>query len=271
MKKILITGGSGNMAKIIKRNLKDQFEIHNPSRLELDLLDTLQIKEYINNNSFDILIHTAIKGGRRTSVETSDLFYINLLMFENLSVYFQKFEMVINLDSAAIYDRSTDIMSRTENDIITIPSDYYGFSKYVIYQRCLTFPNIFNFRIFNIFHNQEEPDRFIKSCHLAKQNNTKIFIFQDKYFDFFHEFDFIKVLNYYINHSSNISILPKTMNLCYQEKHTLSEIAFLIIGNYDNIEVEKKNCNNNYCGSSATLDSLHLSINKSLKEALKNY
>jgi nucleoside-diphosphate-sugar epimerase len=271
MKKILITGGNGNIARLIKRNLTEQFDILNPSRIELNLLDSQQIKNYLHNNSFDILIHTAIKGGRRTKDDTSDVTHSNLLMFENLSIYFQKFKMVINLDSAAIYDRSTDIMSRNENDLFTIPMDYYGFSKYIIYQRSLSFPNIFNFRIFNIFHNQEEPERFIKSCYIAKQNDSKIIIFQDKYFDFFHEFDFIKVLNYYIRHSHNISVLPKTMNLCYNEKYKLSEIANFIIGKDDNIIIENNDCLHNYCGSSATLDSLHLNTNKTLKEALEHY
>ena len=41
--------------------------------------------------------------------------------------------MIINFDSAAIYDRTTDILERREEELLTIPTDYYGFSKYVIY------------------------------------------------------------------------------------------------------------------------------------------
>ena len=47
--------------------------------------------------------------------------------------------MIINFDSAAIYNRSTDILNRKENDLLIIPTDYYGFSKYVIYQRSLNY------------------------------------------------------------------------------------------------------------------------------------
>ena len=39
--------------------------------------------------------------------------------------------MIINFDSAAIYDRASDILNRKEEDLLTIPNDYYGFSKYI--------------------------------------------------------------------------------------------------------------------------------------------
>ena len=37
--KILITGGNGNIAKMIKRNLSNYFHIDNPSRQELNILN----------------------------------------------------------------------------------------------------------------------------------------------------------------------------------------------------------------------------------------
>ena len=153
--RILITGGNGNIAKIIKNNLQTDYDISNPSRQELDILDINQLTDYLKNNHFDILIHTAILGGRRIKQDDYDTVYKNLLMFENLMKFVDQFKMIINFDSAAIYDRETDILNRKECELFTIPTDFYGFSKYIIYQRSLLYPNIYNFRIFNIFH----------SCH----------------------------------------------------------------------------------------------------------
>ena len=130
--KILITGGNGNIAKMIKNNLSDFYEITNPNHHDLDILDYIKLKNFLDNNNFDILIHTAILGGRRTKEETGEVFYKNILMLENLLQFADKFKMIINFDSAAIYDRTTDILNRSENDLYTIPIDYYGFSKYIV-------------------------------------------------------------------------------------------------------------------------------------------
>ena len=103
-KKILISGGNGNIASIIKNGLKDMYEITAPTRETLNVLNYDNIKEYLSSNTFDILVHTAIKGGRRTKEETADVLYVNLLMFENILKFADKFKMIFNLDSGAIYE-----------------------------------------------------------------------------------------------------------------------------------------------------------------------
>lgn len=265
--KILITGGNGNIAKMIKNNLKN-YNITVITRNDFDLLDNLSVSNYLIDKEFDILIHTAIKGGRRTKEESSEVFYNNLVMFENLAKYAHKFKLIINFDSGAIYDRETDIFCREEIELKTIPKDYYGFSKYVIYKRSLQYDNIINFRIFNIFHVNEEPDRFIKACYIAKKNGTNVKIFQDKYFDFMYEDDFIEIMTYYIeNYSKN---LPKTFNLSYTKKYKLSEIANIIIGDKSRIEILDNSCINNYCGDGTILDNLCIKLD-GLEASLKKY
>jgi len=268
MTRVLITGGKGNLATIIKNHLQHEYVISNPSHQELDILDMVQLTEYFKNNQFDILIHTAILGGRRTKMENYDVVYKNLLMFENLMKFTDSFKMIINLDSAAIYDRQTDILDRKESELFTIPTDFYGFSKYLIYQRSLNYKHIYNFRIFNIFHVNEEPDRFIKSCFLAKQNNTKITIYENKYFDFVYEDDFVKILKYYMDNLSNSLILHKTINICYDNKYTLSEIAKKIIPE-ENIDILSNGLTHNYSGDGSLLNSIvHCD---GLESSLKKY
>jgi len=270
--KILITGGNGNIAKIIAKNLSSEYDITSITRNDFNLLDEFSVSNYLMNKEFDVLIHTAIKGGRRTKEQTGQVVYENLIMFENLMKYNHKFKIIINFDSGAIYDRSTDIYCRKEEELKTIPTDYYGFSKYIIYKRSLQYKNVVNFRIFNIFHVNEEPDRFIKACYLAKKNGTNVTICQDKYFDFMYEDDFIKIIKYYINNYSNN--LPKTFNLSYTKKYTLLEISKMILGDNDNYLFEIDNTlitkTNNYCGDGTILNDMNIGLD-GLKQSLKKY
>jgi GDP-L-fucose synthase len=271
--KILITGGNGNIAKMIKRNLSStDYKITNLSRSDLNVLSEFEIEKHLIFHEYDILVHTAILGGRRTKEENGDITHNNLLMFENLLKFSSKFKMIINFDSAAIYDRNTDILNRKEEDLFTIPTDYYGFSKYLIYQRTLQYNNVYNLRIFNIFHINEENDRFIKKCFNAKHNNTSLTIFEDKYFDFVYEDDFVKIVKYYFDNVDNPVNLEKTINICYEEKYKLSDIAKIIMQTDDTnkIKILNNNLEKNYSGDDTKLRKMNLLL-FALKESLKRF
>jgi len=268
--KVLVTGGNGNIAKMIKNNLQgDEYEITNLSRNDLDVLSFTQIEKYLTENNFDILVHTAILGGRRTKEENGDVTHKNLVMFENLLFFADKFKMIINFDSAAIYDRSTDILNRKESELYTIPTDYYGFSKYNIFKRSLQYNNVYNFRIFNIFHVNEEPDRFIKSCFTAKKNGNSVTIFEDKYFDFVYEDDFIKIVKFYFDNVNSQTSLQKTINICYEKKYKLSDIATIILQDESKINIIKNN-SMNYSGDGSLLKSMNIDL-LGLEDNLNKY
>lgn len=267
---ILITGGNGNIAKMVKNFFSLQHNITSPSRSELNVLDFKSLSDFLNKNEYDILIHTAISGGRRTKEENGEVTHNNLLMMENILYFADKFKMIINFDSGAIYDRSTDIMIKKEEELITIPTDYYGFSKYLIYKRNQQYSNVFNLRIFNIFHINEEPTRFIKSCFLSKQNNTNVTIFQDKYFDFVYEDDFMLIMKHYIDNIENQNILEKTLNISYEKKYKLSEIAKMIIHDETKIIILDNELTNNYCGEGLKLQKMNIQF-QGLEKSLETY
>jgi nucleoside-diphosphate-sugar epimerase len=246
---------------MIFNGLHNNHIIHNPNRQQLDILDLNALKNYLELHTFDILIHTAISGGRRTKEETGEVTHTNLLMWENILTFADRFKMIIQFDSGAIYDRATDIMNRVEEDLFTVPNDYYGFSKYVIYNRSLQFSNIYNFRIFGVFHINDEPNRFITACFIAKKQGTKITIFEDKYFDFVYEDDFVKIIKHYINNIENQTILEKTINISYIKKYKLSDIAKMILGSADdNIIINDPKCLKNYCGNGNKLYKLKIQL-----------
>ena len=271
MKSILITGGNGNLAKMIQLHLSlsCEFNITSITRGDFDMLDCKAFELYLSDKTFDVLIHTAISGGRRGKEETGEVVYQNLLMFENIMRFSDKFGIIINFDSGAIYDRDTDIYCRTETEcsLVSVPKDYYGFSKYLIYKRSLSYNNVFNFRIFNIFHVNEEDNRFIKACILAQRDKTRVTIFKDKWFDFMYEDDFIKVVRHYL--TAPISDLKKTINLSYQTKYRLSDVARLIVDN-DHIDVIDPITSNNYCGNGDQLAQLGIKMD-GLEAGIQKY
>lgn len=238
--KILITGGKGFIAMEIYNKLKDKYNVYNPGKEEFNLLDKNSIKEYFNNNIiYDIIIHTAIKGGNRLINDSTDIFYDNIKMFYNLIEYKHKFIKLINFSSGASYDRNIDINSN--NHILSSnPDDYYGFSKNIIDRLILNIDNFYNIRIFNVFSKNEKETRFIKMCINNIKKNQNIIINNDRNFDFFYIEDLVKVIEYYINNNN----LEKDIDLCYKKKYKLSEIAELIIKSkislYDNLLINKK-------------------------------
>ena len=123
--------------------------------------------------------------------------------------------------------------------------------------------------IFNIFHINEEPDRFIKKCFLAKKNGTIITIYEDKYFDFVYEDDFIKIIKFYFDNVNYQINLQKTINICYEKKYKLSDIANIILKDKSKINIVKKN-SMNYSGNGSLLNSLHIDL-QGLEDSLKKY
>ena len=259
---ILITGGNGNLATILKTSLSNAHTIESPGRSEMNMLDMDSIKQYLQTKTFDVVIHTAIQGGRRTRPDTHEDVYNNMLMLENLLWFKDNFKMILNMDSGAIYNRAEDIFKRKESDIYSIPKDYYGFSKYMIYQRGLAGDNFYNLRIFNIFHETEEPDRFIARCVNIAKNGGVLEIYENKYFDFFYKDDFVSVVKYYIDNVGNKEKLFKTLNLSYEEKYTLADIAKMIIGNDADkqIIVHNDKRQQNYCGDNSLLKSMNIEL-----------
>jgi nucleoside-diphosphate-sugar epimerase len=218
---ILITGGNGFIATEIYNKLMDKYTVCNPSRRELDLLDKTSILKWFDNNIiYDLVIHTAIRGGSRLTPDSSGVFYDNIKMFFNLLEHKHKFVKLINFSSGAAYDRNNDINSKNEI-LMSNPDDYYGFSKNVIDRLILNIDNFYNIRIFNVFSENEKESRFIKTCVNNIKQGQNIIVNNDRYFDFFSINDLMLVIEYYLNNNN----LEKDVDLCYKEKYKLSEIA----------------------------------------------
>lgn len=253
---IVLTGSDGYIAKSIYKSLKDKHNFILLNRKNINLLDKEDVFIKLCNQKPDIIIHTAIEGGKRDIKDEPDIVYKNLLMFENLIHFKDNVKFILNIASGAEFDRSKPISFAKEEDIfLHTPKDYYGFSKNLISKRIANInKNIINFRIFGIFDENEENNRFIKNNIIRFKNNLTPEIYIDKYMDYIYMKDFISVLEYYINNDNHKC---KDINLCYQEKYKLTDIAKII---FKNLNYPLKGIGLDYTGDGKNLKSLGINL-----------
>ena len=215
--KILITGGNGYIAKSINNALWEKYHIIAPGRDELDLTDRKSVDKFFKNKQFDVVIHTAIKGGSRLSEDDQTVLLDNIIMMTNLHSHKDKYLKLINLGSGAE---------------IYAPQTPYGASKKWCNELVNQNENWYTIRIYGVFDENELDTRFIKASIKRYINNEPIIIHQDKLMDFFYMKDLVSLIEFYILNNN----LDKEIDCCYTDTMALSGIAS-IINNLSNWKV----------------------------------
>lgn len=210
--KILVTGGNGYIAKSVVKALKSKYNVTSITRKDFDLTNRFATDKWFQNKHFDVVIHTAVKGGSRLGVDNGEIFYQNLQMFYNLYYNKSHFKKFIYFGSGAE---------------LGSPSDPYGLSKKIINDIIKYEHGFFNLRVFGVFDENELDTRFIKGNIKRYLNQENLIIHQDKQMDFFYMPDLIHIIDQYIIENAYTS-LPKITECVYKEKTTLYDIAQLI-------------------------------------------
>jgi GDP-L-fucose synthase len=259
---IFISGSNGFIAKHLSNHLKEH-NLYKHTRKDFDLTNTIETKNFFKNNNFDIVIHTAIKGGSRLEEDEKNLCYDNVIMAMNLIDNKKNFKRLIHFGSGAELDRSRSIDENVSNVYSCVPKDSYGLSKNIIARLFNEYDEMYNLRIFNVFAEDEADRRMIKSNVINYINNNSMVIHQDKFMDFMYVKDFLKIIDLYLK---NIQ-LPKTTDCVYDQKYKLSDIAEIInnLSDYKvNIDLLDTQLGNSYCGRKNNLglnfDGLEISI-----------
>jgi nucleoside-diphosphate-sugar epimerase len=265
MLNIMVTGGNGFLGKeILSSYLKDKYRLFNINRSLLNITDFNKVKSFILQKNIDVIIHCAVKGGRRNRIDTAQDYYDNILMFENLINSLSNISLFINFDSGAAFDRRQNIHRFKEEQLgNSVPDDFYGSSKYTISKRILNLEKSINLRIFGCFSANEDDTRLIKSNIKKYISNEDLVLHQNREMDFIYSKDVISVVDFYINNRIILNKLPKDINLCYEEKVSLLHILNIINNLSDkksNIVTNNNNDGLSYSGDGKKLSSLNIKL-----------
>lgn len=204
MKKILLTGSSGFVGSNVLPLLQDKYDVFAPKRNDLDLRNSFQVKKYLEENRFDVVVHFASPSPVRSAHLDSygTLFEDSLRIFMNFYTSRDSFGKMIYSGSGAEFDKRRALSLVDENSLgESIPADSYGLSKYIINELAHNSNNIYNLRIFACYGPGEYDSKFIRhaiQCCLKKEPIT---IRQDCYFDYLYIDDYAKYLMYFIENT----------------------------------------------------------------------
>ena len=274
---ILITGCKGFLAKELITYFSNDHTVIKTDRATLDPTNYKNVEQFFNKQIVDVVIHTAIKGGKRNDPKDINNFFTNTRMFENLALVSNKYKMMFNFGSGAEFDRTLKIEELPEAAIYDrYPKDYYGLAKNLISKKINAIDsNIYNLRLFGCFGKFEESQRLIHTTYKNFKNKKDATVFQDKKMDYFYAQDVARVIDFYIK-NNNLE-LPKDLNLCYKTKHKLSDIASMVknLTNTDQgVIIKNNNLSHSYTGDSSKLSDLGIKlagIEKGINECLTSW
>ena len=199
--KILLTGGSGFIGKNLREQLSKKYDLVAPFHRELDLLDETAVRSFLEAEKFDVVIHAANYGGKRTQTDLVGVFETNKRMFFNLANNQHLFGRMIFLGSGAEYGKQRPIVKVKETDFGKVrPQDEYGQSKYLASEYIAEHNRIVNLRLFGVYGKYEDyKTRFISNAICRALYGLPIVIRQNVRFDFLYVNDLINIIEYFIN------------------------------------------------------------------------
>jgi UDP-glucose 4-epimerase len=200
---ILITGSEGFVGKnLVNLFLLDGYNVFSPTVVELDLTDFDSVSSYFDENTIDVIVHSAttLRNGTNYPLDTCEN---NLKMFFNLAHMAGSKIKLINFGSGSEYSRGFWHKKMHEDFFGTnIPKDSLGFSKYVIskYIEDGNFINMTTLRIFGIFGKFEDYRfKFISNAIAKNLFRMPILINQNVVYDYIYIDNFYEIVKFFVN------------------------------------------------------------------------
>jgi GDP-L-fucose synthase len=254
--KILITGGSGFVAKNLFEQLQDKYEIVSLNSKDLNLLNSLSVLNYLKRNKFDVIIHTATYDAVRVNSgkDPVKVLEYNLKMFFNIVRCSDYFGKLIYFGSGAEFGREFWKPRMDENYFDqNVPTDQYGFSKYVMTKYAQSHQNIYNLRLFGVFGKYDDwKTRVIPNVCYQAAMNVPIKIEQNKYYDFLYADDLVRIVKWFMDNKPKKNIY----NICTGKVFDFQTIAKKIVelsGKNLKIKIEQTDLGKEYSGDNALL------------------
>ncbi len=222
--KIFITGGAGFIGRNLREQLGAKYEILAPEKRELDLLDAENVRDYVQANSFDVVLHAATWNATRNSKkDTTKILENNLRMFFNLARCSGSYGKMINLGSGQEYAREHWIPRMKEEYFDTyVPEDEPGLSRYLIGKYIERADNIVNLRPFAVFGKYEDWEiRFISNACCKAAWDLPITIKKNVFFDYLYIDDMVRITDWFIRNPAE----EKSYNVCAGRTYDLVTLA----------------------------------------------
>lgn len=257
-KTIFITGAGGFIGKNLTEQLNEKYSLLTPGHKELNLLDEKAVDRFFKKNKIDVVINCAVIGGSRKEEYVNSSLSDNLRIFFNLLKNKDKYKKMIHLGSGAEYDKSKPIVKVKESDFgRSIPKDDYGFFKYLCSKYIEREENIICLRIFGLFGKYEDYRyRFISNAIVNNLRRLPITMNQNLFFDYVYIDDFIKIVDYFINHNAKY----RFYNIGTGKKidlRTISKKINLIADKKSKMVIKEKGLNYEYtCDNKKLLNEL---------------
>ena len=253
--KILITGGNGFIAKNLLEQLGSEYDITTTNSQELNLLNQDMVFNFLKENSFDVIIHSATYDAApaHSTKDPTKVLENNLKMFFNLVRCSDYFKKMIYFGSGAEYNRGYWINMMNEKYFDKhVPEDQYGLSKYIMTKYALSHEKIYNLRLFAVFGKYEDwKVRIIPSLCYNATLNKPLVIKENKSFDFLYINDLVRIVKWFIENNPK----EKVYNICSGNINDYQEIAEKIKNiSEKNLEIIKeKESNIEYSGDNSLL------------------
>ena len=252
--KLLITGGSGFVGRNLAEQYSGRYEVLAPSRSELDLLDAVAVCDYLEAHRFDVVIHSATDRSNRGMAAGAKLLDRNCRMFFHLARNTSLYGGMLSLSSGAIYDRAYAQSRMKEEDFDRrIPTDDYGFSKYICAKAISGMERVTEMRLFGVFGRYEDwRVRFLSNACCRAVWDMPVLIRQNVFFDYLDVEDLGWILETFIRNKPR----HKHYNVCTGRAFDLKTLAGMVVeasGKKLEIVVKNQVLGNEYSGDNARL------------------
>ncbi|WP_417511928.1 NAD-dependent epimerase/dehydratase family protein [Methylophaga sp.] len=256
LKKVLITGGRGFLAKTLSQQLRERYRLVVCDRATLNLNDSVKVEEYLDKQKFDVVIHTATYDAapKDTLNDPDKVLEQNLHMFFNLARCRDSFGKMLYFGSGAEFGRDnwTENMDESFFDR-QVPTDQYGYSKYLMTQFALNADNIYNLRLFGVFGELDNwRYRFISNICAHAVLALPIKVHQNSRMDFLYVDDLTEIVSWFIENKP----LHNVYNVCRGKAYEFVDLAKQVqaIANVNvDLVVNHNNINKRYSGSNSRL------------------
>jgi UDP-glucose 4-epimerase len=184
--KVLVTGAGGFIGRNLVGHFSPNHRVAAPARCELDLLDAVAVRRYLEEERFDVVVHAASARSNRALGAAPDMLGRNCRMFFNLARNAPVFGRMLFLSSGAVYDRACVPPMVTEEQFDErVPGEDYGFSKYVCAKSIRPDGEVYELRLFGVFGPYEDwRVRFISNACCRAVWDLPVVMRRNVFFDY---------------------------------------------------------------------------------------